>query len=162
MDPSEKKKQEAIVADKLFELLKNETEVYVFAPIKSEIDLNDLYRRLMANQVKLAFPRTKGDDMDFYYIKDLNDLCKGYMNIPEPMDHCLIADSEKAVMIVPGLAFSMDGKRIGYGGGFYDRYFSRYPNIYKIGVAFDHQIDDNIICDEYDVLMNKIIFSQGE
>lgn len=157
MNPSDKKKQEKTVSDKLFEILKNEKQVYVFAPIKSEMDLTDLYVKLMDNNVKLAFPRTEGDDMDFYYINSFKDLCEGYMSIPEPRDYCKLADLPDAIMIVPGLAFSTDGRRIGYGGGFYDRYFSRYENIYKIGVAFNHQIDDNIICEGHDIKMDMVV-----
>jgi len=157
MDPSEKKRQETLISDKLFTILNNEKEVYVFAPIRSEIDLTDLYQRLMENKVLLAFPRTHGDDMDFYYIDNFDDLCDGYMNIPEPREYCKLAIPKDVKMIVPGLVFSTDGKRIGYGGGFYDRYFSRYPDIYKIGVAFDHQMDDNIICEGHDVRVDMVV-----
>lgn len=65
------------------------------------------------------------------------------------------------VAIVPGLAFDMQGNRIGYGAGFYDRYLKAHPNILKIGVCYDFQIiEDGIKSEIFDVPMDYIVTPQ--
>ena len=60
-------------------------------------------------------------------------------------------------MIVPGRAFTRDGKRIGRGGGWYDRLLSSSPDLYKMGVCFDFQVFDDLPIEEHDVVMDEVI-----
>ncbi|MFA6080199.1 MAG: 5-formyltetrahydrofolate cyclo-ligase [Candidatus Gracilibacteria bacterium] len=65
--------------------------------------------------------------------------------------------SSSSVILAPGRAFTLSGKRIGRGGGWYDRFLKEYPNFYTIGVCFDCQIFPELPQDEWDIVVNKVI-----
>lgn len=64
---------------------------------------------------------------------------------------------EDTLMILPGLAFDGMGGRLGYGGGFYDRYLAKHPNCMKMGVAYDFQCIKEVVKDEKDICVDIII-----
>ena len=66
-------------------------------------------------------------------------------------------DQNASVIVVPGVAFTRSGQRLGRGGGFYDRFFERFPNIHKIGIAFSCQIVDTLPIDDYDIAMDEVV-----
>ena len=63
----------------------------------------------------------------------------------------------RTVMIVPALVFDRNGYRLGYGGGFYDKYMSENKKSFNIGFAFDFQIVDKVIYDEYDIPVDAVL-----
>lgn len=65
--------------------------------------------------------------------------------------------SPSIVGLIPGMGFDADGHRLGRGKGYYDRFLSAHPYIYKIGVCFPFQILDNVPFDEYDVVMDEVV-----
>ena len=65
------------------------------------------------------------------------------------------------VAIVPGIAFDSHGNRIGFGAGFYDRYFEKYPDIIKIAVCFDFQKIEHIESEPWDIPMDYIVTEKG-
>ena len=93
----------------------------------------------------------------FYTITDFNQLKKGYMKIPEPVTDNIAPKPD--IVIVPGLAFTKEGKRIGYGAGFYDRYLKNIDT-YKIGVGFNFQIVDELKQHENDINLDTIITNE--
>lgn len=116
---------------------------------------------------KVAVPKVINKVMDFYYIESFDDVYKGYMGILEPVK-LVRADVEKALVIVPGMAFDLRFNRIGYGGGFYDDFFARNKdkNFVKMGLCYDFQIVDRIPSEEHDVKVDMLItpkafFSSG-
>ena len=84
--------------------------------------------------------------MKFHYISSLDDLKEGFRGIKEPSEELPVADidSDKAIMVMPVVAFDEDKNRVGYGGGVYDRYLSTHNVIKKIGVAYEEQKVDKI------------------
>lgn len=107
---------------------------------------------------RVAVPKVINKVMEFYYIESFDDVYKGYMGILEPYKLEKASD-EKALVIVPGLAFDLRFNRIGYGGGFYDDFFERYSdrNYIKMGLAYDFQIIDKIPCEEHDKKVDMLI-----
>ena len=98
------------------------------------------------------------NDMEFYEITCWNQLESGAFGILEPQEGLApIIPQKDAVICVPGVAFSPDGSRIGMGRGYYDRYLSRYPYIYKIGVAYEVQMEYNWEADDLDVSMDTVV-----
>ena len=96
--------------------------------------------------------------MKFYQITSYDDLEAGYFGILEPKEECKEVNvSENSIVIMPGVAFDRKGNRIGYGKGYYDKYFSRYPEVYKIAIAFSMQIVDEIPADEFDIKANCVV-----
>ena len=58
--------------------------------------------------------------------------------------------------VIPGMAFTLDGERLGRGKGYYDRLLAKMPMVYKLGLCFPFQILDAIPTDENDVLMDEV------
>lgn len=120
------------------------------------MDLLWLAEKLLAEGKQVAFPRTEGETMEFYPVTSLKGFQKGAFGIMEPVGDCPLKE-EKPLILVPGLGFDRKCCRIGYGKGFYDRYFARFPASRKVGVAYNIQIAEKIPRDIYDVPMDVVI-----
>lgn len=112
-------------------------------------------------------PLVIGKEMEFYRISSVDELQEGFHGIPEPLrDEARLyfpqKGSQKDVMIMPGVVFDLSYHRIGYGGGYYDRYLSRIKNLYTVAVAFSHQIVDEIPFEEYDICPQIVLTEKGE
>jgi 5-formyltetrahydrofolate cyclo-ligase len=68
-----------------------------------------------------------------------------------------IINCQLLIAIVPGMAFDKQGHRLGRGKGYYDRFLSRIPNIYKIGVCFPFQLVESVLSEKTDILMDEVI-----
>lgn len=138
-------------------ILSEEQEViYCYYPLGNEVDLLWLAESLLRIGKQVAFPRTNGTDMEFYPVKSLDGFQKGAFGIMEPVGECPLKE-EKPLVLVPGLGFDIEGNRMGYGKGFYDRYFARFPASRKVGVAYNIQMTEEIPKDEYDIPMDFVI-----
>ena len=79
---------------------------------------------------EVAVPRVDGDGiMHFYYLRSLKDLEPGAFGIMEPRADCRICETEEGLLLMPGVAFDEQGHRVGYGGGYYDRYLEKHPHL---------------------------------
>lgn len=95
--------------------------------------------------------------MEFIRIYSLDELTPGYMGIMEPASN-EYSVLDKGLVVMPGIAFDTQRNRIGYGGGFYDRYLKEHTKkFYKTAVCFDYQIVDNIPAEEFDIRPDMII-----
>lgn len=130
----------------------------VYVSVRNEVDTYRLMDYAFSHGKKVAVPKITDNQMYFYYINSPDQLSGGFFGIPEPVDLSfpLTDFTEKCTIIVPGLAFTVEGHRIGYGGGFYDRFLSE-NNLYKVGICFKEQIYDRLSTEQHDVLMNQII-----
>ena len=137
-------------------LAKNPEMVFFYYPLGKEVNLLPLADKLLTSGKKIAFPRTSGEDMDFYQSTSLSDFQKGAFGIMEPIGETMLEEPE-AMILVPGLGFDKKGNRIGYGKGFYDRYFTRFPDTQKLGIAYEVQILEELPADEYDIPMDRIV-----
>ncbi len=84
------------------------------------------------------------------------DVRAGYFGILEPAGQDKI-ERQHGFMMVPGVAFSKDGVRIGYGKGFYDRYLKRFPDIYTCAAAYAFQVADSLPFEKHDIKLMEII-----
>lgn len=130
-----------IITNKLRVLL-NDEKIGLFYPIKNEVDLLDLL------DLDVSFPRIV-NDMKFHKYTDEFKL--GKFDIPEPTGEVTEIDT----VIVPGSVFDYNGYRIGYGGGYYDRYLK--PEHLKIGVCFEFQLMDHLPIEDYDVRLDMLV-----
>lgn len=139
--------------------------LFVYSATQNEVDLTEFIHYALGNAMKVAFPRVDGADMDFYEVTSLKQLETGAFLIMEPKAECKIiipSQNETIGMLVPGVGFSLEGYRIGYGKGFYDRYLAKYPWIHTIGVAYEKQLCEEFLSDEFDVPMDKVITEERE
>lgn len=131
--------------------------VYCYISVRGETGTDELIRHFLERGFRVAVPRVRGKDMDFYYIERPEDLEPGGFGIPEPKHSCEKAECKSAPVVVPGVVFSERFERVGYGAGFYDRFFEREPEHEKIAICYDFQLVGAIAADEYDVSMDYVI-----
>lgn len=132
--------------------LKHADNVLVYCSYLSEVDTLDLIKRLLHLGKNVYCPKvtdTKKREMDFFKISDLNQIREGFHGIPEPVtSRKYIASADRihsdTLMILPGVAFDRECNRIGYKGGYYDRYIPKVPGAVLIAVAFDEQMFEDI------------------
>ncbi len=124
--------------------------VYAYLAYNQEVRTFPLIKRCIEQGRKVAVPKVVGDEMHFFYIKDEADVEPGFHGIPEPKDGLEKACDKDALMLMPGLAFDAEGHRIGYGGGFYDRFLEAEPHT-TIALCFDFQMVDHIPCEAHDL-----------
>ncbi len=134
--------------------------IYGYYPHGSEVSLLELFAWLLAQEIVLAFPKVLGDKMEFYRVTSMADFCPGAFGIMEPKEGCKEADAVHAVCLVPGSVFDRSGNRYGYGKGYYDRYFSEKKGLYRIGAAFESQVEARIPSEQCDVKMHALVTEQ--
>ena len=110
----------------------------------------------------MAVPKCYGDEMRFIYLDDLSKVEKGYCGIPEPIDDEPIADDKTALVLMPGLAFDPQGHRMGYGGGFYDKFLEQEPNHPTIALCYDFQMFDHLETEDHDIPVDTVLWAKGE
>lgn len=135
--------------------------LFIFLSFGSEIETRDIIDRALEDKKLVALPYMTGKphEMLFLKIQSLKDLVKNSTGIYEPVfkeENTVVSDKD-TIIVVPGLAFDKNGYRIGYGGGYYDKYMSENEYMKAIGLCFDFQITDSIPTDEYDVKSDIII-----
>ena len=134
--------------------------VAVYLASTDEIDLGAYIERLFRLGCRVVAPRWNGVTYELAVLKGLESrhLRRGPMGIMEPADAETVAAKEVSVWIVPGLAFTCDGQRIGYGGGWYDRFLSAASHgALKLGVAFSFQLVDSLPVEPHDVPLTAVI-----
>lgn len=96
--------------------------------------------------------------MTFYHIESYDQLETVYMNLREPNPNVTTAISSDAIelLIVPGIVYNKSGYRIGYGGGYYDRFLSTYLGL-TMSLAFDMQVNDEVVREQFDLPVDRII-----
>ena len=105
---------------------------------------------------EVAVPKVVGKDMVFYRLTDFSQLEPGYFGIPEPV-RGEIVKWEDALMVMPGVAFDPENNRVGYGGGFYDKYLKKHPNLHAIAIAFELQMYRKLPFEEHDIKPEKVV-----
>ena len=135
----------------------NARVVALFSPLGYEIDVWPLVESLAAT-VSVVLPRVEGDVMNFYCY-DKNSMAIGSYGINEPQDGLPVAPYEIDAVVVPGLAFTVDGARMGRGKGYYDKYLSQSDfSALKIGVCYREQMVPEIPLESHDVMMDVLIY----
>ena len=119
-----------------------------YYPLGKEVNLLPVLEHALKNGKRVALPKTAEQNiMDFYEINSMTeDVMEGAFHIMEPNAACRkisFTDTlarKNVIVLVPGVTFDRLGNRYGYGKGFYDRYFARFSELYRIGIAYDRQI----------------------
>lgn len=139
----------------------NSKNIFVFVSTDEEIYTHDFIKYSIFNDKNIYIPYVDSEKKIMYATKlnNFSDLELGYYNILSVNENELniIDPSELDLIIVPGLIFGRNLYRIGYGGGYYDKYLSQDINGISIGVCFDFQVVDYVEGDSYDVPVDKIV-----
>ena len=153
----------AVLTNKLLASIEKKAPkcVFVFLPIdnKKEFNtyplINELWQRNIATVVPVSDFKTSEMQLAVYE-KDTVLIQKKY-GILEPQSSVFVHPSEVQLAVVPLLVHDRKMNRIGYGGGFYDRFFNKNPNFYKLGVSFFEPIDEIAKLEETDVSLDEVV-----
>lgn len=137
----------------------------IYVSYGAEFPTHALIRQAVLEGKKVYCPKVEGKKMSFYRIADFGDLQPGYRGILEPVkEEMKYPDAanahENALLIAPGLVFDPDGNRIGYGGGYYDRWlsdFSEEERPYCIGICYACQLTEHIFSEKHDIAMDEVL-----
>ncbi len=159
---SDKLKKDSVIAASFLnsDFYKGADEILCYYPIKSEIGTLEIISKAIEDGKKLLLPvchENKGV-MQFYRIKDFTELKSGKYGIQEPdTEKCKALDCfTNAVCIVPAYAYDLRGFRLGYGGGYYDRFLADFK-FTTIGLCYDELVADVLPKDKFDIKVDYII-----
>lgn len=131
-----------------------------YSAMNGEPDLTGVTTKYLQAK-NIAYPVCVDNfSLDFKQIKDLSQLSKGKYGILEPVTDDVVTDFEKAVCLVPGVAFGNGGQRIGNGAGYYDR-FLYGKDIIKIGICYNEFLFKTLAQKEHDIAMDYIVTEEG-
>lgn len=133
-----------------------ETDIYCYANYNGEVGTSLIMEEAWKLGKNVWFPRVEGSEMNFYLVESKEDLKPGAYGILEPSGDCM-ADGKDGLLIMPGVAFDEECRRIGYGGGFYDKYLEKHPNLHAIAIAFELQMYREIPFEGHDIRPEKVI-----
>ena len=118
-----------------------------------------ILEKALADGKRVAVPKVYGEEMKFIYLNDLSRVAAGYAGIPEPIADGPVAEDETALVLMPGLAFDPQGHRIGYGGGFYDKFLSREPGHKTVALCYEFQLVERLETEEFDIPVDVVIWA---
>ena len=140
-------------------LYQNARTIYGYLPYNQEVRTVPMLEQAMKDGKRIAVPKVFGNEMKFIYLDDLTKIEKGYCGIPEPVEDVPVADDPTALVLMPGLAFDPQGHRIGYGGGFYDKFLAAEPDHPTIALCYDFQMVDRLETEEFDVPVDCVLWA---
>ena len=135
------------------------TCLYGYLPYNQEVRTWPILQQALADGKQVAVPKVYGDEMKFIYLTDLTQVAAGYAGIPEPIADDPVAEQQDALVLMPGLAFDPQGHRIGYGGGFYDKFLSREPKHPTVALCYEFQMVDHLETEQFDIPVNTVIWA---
>ena len=141
------------------EAYKNAKTSYGYLPYNQEVRTVPMLEQALKDGKKVAVPKVYGDEMKFLYLDDLTKVSKGYAGIPEPIANGPVADDETALVLMPGLAFDPQGHRIGYGGGFYDKFLAAEPNHPTLALCYEFQLLPELDTEEHDIPVDTVLWA---
>lgn len=150
----------AILAEKLYntEQYRDCKSLYAYLSFNQEVRTNPIIQHAWANGKRVAVPKVVGDEMVFIWIDSFEGLTpQGAFHIMEPIEDGPVADDERALILMPGLAFDPQGHRIGYGGGYYDRFLENEPDHPLVALCYDFQLYDRLEVEAHDVPVDLVI-----
>ena len=137
----------------------NAKTIYGYLPYNQEVRTVPMLERALKDGKKVAVPKVYGEEMKFLYLDDLNAVAKGYAGIPEPIADEPVAQDKTALVLMPGLAFDPQGHRIGYGGGFYDKFLAAEPNHPTLALCYEFQMLPKLDVEDHDIPVDMVLWA---
>ena len=136
--------------------------LFTYVSYGSEADTISLIETALKQGKNVAVPiliDPRKNRMVFCKIESVKELVRGHFGILEPeyKEEKVVEPTDKTLMVVPGIAFDVNGYRLGQGGGYYDRYLADHKSIVNYGLAFEEQIVDRIMINGYDIRMDGLV-----
>lgn len=139
------------------EQYRNAGTIYGYLPYNQEVRTVPILEQALRDGKQVAVPKVFGDTMRFILLPDLSRVAAGYAGIPEPVDDGPEAADPHALVLMPGLAFDREGHRIGYGGGFYDRFLAEEPEHPTVALCYSFQLFPHLDVEAFDVPVDLVL-----
>ena len=133
--------------------------VLLYYSMKGEVDTHDLVDRLWQQGKTVLLPRVVSDtDMELVAYTGRDHLrAAGAFHILEPVGPPVTDYQAIDIAIIPGVAFTADGKRLGHGRGYYDRLLAAMPQVYRLGLCFPFQLLPDLPTSAFDMTMDEVV-----
>ena len=161
MTPAEIEEKSRILGQMLAEseLYRQARTIYGYLPYNQEVRTVPMLEQALRDGKRVAVPKCYGDEMRFLWMEDLSLVEKGYAGIPEPIADGPVAEDPSALVLMPGMAFDREGHRIGYGGGFYDKFLAAEPGHPTLALCYDFQVLDRLETEEFDIPVDEVLWA---
>lgn len=163
-------KNSALIVKKISSLqqYKDAHRILVYASMKSEVRTEELCQNALACGKQIYLPRVQGDEMFFYQVDEKSDLETSAWGVCEPREEdekrFVPRENESILVIVPGVVFDKEGNRIGYGGGYYDKYLqylkeSVAGDVCAVALAYECQLVEagSIEREAHDICVDYVV-----
>ena len=161
LNVEQRENAEREILRKLTDILKarENASLLLYASMADEVPTDAIFKTASDLKRKVYYPKVDGEDIVFYRVSDMAELTAGYRGIREPSEsgerYC--GKDADNIIIVPGCAFSADLCRLGYGGGYYDRFLRTHQRLFKIGICYPVQLYERIPTENHDIRMDQIV-----
>jgi 5-formyltetrahydrofolate cyclo-ligase len=161
MTQDERRTGSLAIAERIEELraFREARLVALYAPLGTEVDASEIARRAASRGQRVVFPRTVPGERRLAFAHcDAGALVRGPLGALEPPAGSAEVDLDAIECVVmPGVAFSEDGLRLGRGGGYYDATLARMPRAVRVGLAFDRQIVPALPREPHDAPVDAVV-----
>ena len=149
------------IADRLeaVEPFRDARVVALYAPLGTEVDALEVARRALARGVSVVFPRAVPGERRLAFARCLpGELVRGPLGAGEPPRTATeVGLEDVGCVVVPGVAFSRNGLRLGRGGGYYDATLAAMPGAARVGVAYEAQVLPSLPREPHDALLDALV-----
>lgn len=143
------------------DLYQNFQNICIYQAFRNEVSCDRIMKRALSDGKYVYVPVTDMEhgEMEFYQVTDQTNWKMGAYNIKEPvLDKDTLRLQEKALILMPGLVFDKKRHRLGYGGGYYDKYLEKHQGHVTVALCYRFQvIDEELPCEEHDILPDFIV-----
>ena len=159
MEPARVRELSQIICRRVEETdaYRNASSLCVYMPINNEVEADLLIPSAQEKGKRVYIPRVTGEEMIFNAYEPELIAERGAFHIRESDSEEILTPDEGTLVIMPGSVFDLQAHRIGYGGGYYDRYLSQHPVCSTIGVCFDFQITEQLPAEAHDISPQMVI-----
>ena len=159
LTPGQRSVASAEIEARLFSLPEffTATTVMFYASFQSEVETHSMIRRALAEGKQVVLPRVKGKELELLEIENFDqDVAPGAWGILEPVGGKTAQLKDIGLIILPGAVFDVQGNRIGYGAGFYDKLLPLYKGR-TVALAFELQLVSSVPAASHDIPVHKIV-----
>lgn len=132
--------------------------IYGYLSYNQEVRTLPILQQALRDGKRVAVPKCYGEEMRFIWLDDLSAVAKNAMGISEPMADGPVAQDETALVLMPGVAFDQAGNRIGYGGGYYDKFLAREGNHPTLALCYAFQMVEHLEAEEFDIPVDRVLW----
>ncbi len=160
--PKEKRQYDKDICEKLKAIVSanKPNVVHSYLPIKGEIDVTPFLKWLLDIKIKVVCPKVLPErQLENIELLHFDEFDIGPFKTIHPSGNTVYSGNIDLV-IIPGLAFDKNMNRLGYGGGYYDRFLAKHPEASKAALLYPFQMIDAVPIEEHEIKMDKLIVSQ--